>query len=241
MTIGEMHYDFKQKLNKLDSQKNRNLKVPEIDWKLNEAIEMFVKIVAQPRLANQFGVETSQRTIDDIRTIVVDQKKDDGVVPTVYDESSYIAKLPDDYWFYLNSNIYIKKGTCEVKVNKVREVQHDDENENSPFNKSSFLWREVNIRFNNDGIRIFTDGVFEITKVCFDYLKQPKRVWNAAAWIGGTYKLLDGTVLSGTQDCDLPVRVHREIVDLGVTITALDLGQPDYSFKKDKLAIDQLT
>jgi hypothetical protein len=39
MTAREMHYDFKQKLNKIDSQKHRNLKVPEIDWKLNEAQE----------------------------------------------------------------------------------------------------------------------------------------------------------------------------------------------------------
>ena len=61
MNAREMHYDFKQKLNKIDSQKYRNLLVPEIDWKLNEAQEVFVKIIAEPRLRSQLGFEINQR------------------------------------------------------------------------------------------------------------------------------------------------------------------------------------
>jgi hypothetical protein len=49
MTIKEMHYDFKRKFNKVDSQKNRNILVPEIDLYLNEAEEIFVKLIAEPR------------------------------------------------------------------------------------------------------------------------------------------------------------------------------------------------
>ena len=45
MLIEDMHYDFKQKINKIDSQKYRNLRIPEIDWKLNEAQEIFIKTV----------------------------------------------------------------------------------------------------------------------------------------------------------------------------------------------------
>ena len=48
MTIQEMHYDFKMKLNKIDSEQYRNLRIPEIDWKLNEALEIFIKINAEP-------------------------------------------------------------------------------------------------------------------------------------------------------------------------------------------------
>ena len=80
MNAREMHYDFKQKLNKIDSQKYRDLIVPEIDWKLNEAQEVFVKVIAQPRLQSQLGFEINQRTINDIRTIVIDQKPVDGIV-----------------------------------------------------------------------------------------------------------------------------------------------------------------
>lgn len=241
MTIQDMHYDFKQKHNKIDSQKNRDLIVPEIDWKLNEAQELFLKMVAQPRLQKQYGFETNQRVIDDIRTVVIDQVFSNGVIPTVYDGTSYIATLPTNYWFYSKSTIYANKGTCEnVKMKKVRIVQHDDEHEENIFNKSSFEWREVNVRFNTQGFRIFTDGTFQITKVCFEYLKRPRLIHNAADWRGGTYNLLDGTALTGRVDCELPEHVHTDIVDLAVAITAGDLSLPSYQSKMNKLGIDQL-
>ena len=70
MDIRSLQYDFKQKLNKVDSQQYRNLKIPEIDWKLNEAADIYIKTIVEPRKFNNLGFETSQRTIDDIRTIV---------------------------------------------------------------------------------------------------------------------------------------------------------------------------
>ena len=49
MNAPEMHYDFKKKFNKIDSNNNRNLLVPEIDWTLNEAQDLYIKMVAEPR------------------------------------------------------------------------------------------------------------------------------------------------------------------------------------------------
>ena len=63
MTISEMHYDFKKKLNKVDSEQNRNLLVPEIDWALNEAQELFIKMIVEPRQRSFIGFEKSQRTV----------------------------------------------------------------------------------------------------------------------------------------------------------------------------------
>lgn len=239
MNAREMHYDFKQKLNRIDSQKYSNLLVPEIDWKLNEAQEVFVKMVAQPRLKDQFGFEINQRTINDIRTIVVDQTSANGITPTVYDSSSFIAALPSNYWFLASCTVLATKGKCKDVRLQTREVQHDDENEVSVFDKSSFEWRKSNIRFNKDGLRIFTDGSYSITKVLLAYLVQPRKINNAQDFVGGTYNLLDGTTLVGTQSCELPVMVHREIVDLAVLITAGDLSLPDYQLKYAKLKLTQ--
>lgn len=236
MNAREMHYDFKQKLNKIDSQKYRNLKVPEIDWKLNEAQEIFVKMIAQPRLKSQLGFEVNQRTIDDIRTIVIDQVKGGGIIPTVFNSVSYNAALPDDYWFYANSKAYCTKGSCVDVRLPTKEIDHDDEAEESPFDKSSFEWRQVNVRFNSAGLRLFTDGTFSITELVMSYLKQPRVIYNAQDYVGGTYTTLDGVVLTGTQSCELPVRVHREVVDLAVLITAGDLNLPTQS-KQNKLAL----
>ena len=49
MSVKDMHYDFKTKLNKLDSNLYRNLQIPEIDRKLNEAMFIFIKSIAEPR------------------------------------------------------------------------------------------------------------------------------------------------------------------------------------------------
>lgn len=237
MNAKEMHYDFKQKLNKIDSQKYRNLLVPEIDWKLNEAQEVFVKIVAEPRMRKDVGFEVNQRTKNDIRTIVVDQLFGGGVVPTSYDSTSYIAALPTDYWFLLGCKIFATKGNCANVRLAIREVDHDDENELSPFHKSSFTWRVSNVWFNKDGLRIFTDGTYSITKVCFEYLKKPRAINNSPDFVGGTYTDLQGNVLNTAQSCELPDMVHREIVDLAVLITAGDLNLPDYVLKQRKLAL----
>lgn len=239
MNAREMHYDFKQKLNKIDSQQYRNLKVPEIDRKLNEAQEIFVKIIAEPRFKSQLGFEVNQRTIDDIRTLVINQPFSGGITPTVFDNSSFLITLPDNYMYHVASKIYATKETCENKLLKANQVEHDDENEESPFNKSSFEWRWSNFRFISEGIRAFTDGTFTLTKYCLEYIKRPRIIHNAQDWIGGTYTLLDGTVLTGTQSCELPVATHGEIVDLAVLITAGDLEIPGYSFKQAKTKLTQ--
>lgn len=241
MNAREMHYDFKQKLNKIDSQKYRNLKVPEIDWKLNEAQEIFVKIIAQPRFKSQFGFEKSQRTIDDIRTLVINQtfSNDTCITPTAYDTSSFKVTLPDNYWFLISSKAYGSKGTCLNKPLRTRQVEHDDEHEISVFDRSSFEWRIVNIRYLNEGIRIFTDGTFSITKMCLNYIKKPRMIHNAQDYIGATYNTLDGVALVGTQSCELPDTVHREIVDLAVLITAGDLDLPNQQTKQNKIQLTQ--
>ncbi len=77
-TVRNMHYEFKRQLNKLDSQKYRNLLVPEIDWVLNQAMHVFIKAVAFPK-SSEAGFESSQRTIDSIRTIVIENFEIDAL------------------------------------------------------------------------------------------------------------------------------------------------------------------
>lgn len=241
MTARELQYDFKQKLNRIDSQKFRNLLVPEIDWKLNEAQELFAKMIAQPRLRSQYGFEINQRTIDDIRTIVIDQKKVDGAVPSVYDVSSfsYVITLPEDYWYYSSGRVYATKGNCTDIRLKAKEIQHDDEAELSPFDRSSFEWRVSNIWFNSQGIVIFTDGTYTPTRFPIQYLKQPRIIHNAEDFEGGTYDTLEGVSLVGMSNCELPIGVHREVVDLAVLITSIDLNMPNVQLKQNKVRLDQ--
>lgn len=235
MDIKGMHYDVKYKLNKIDSQQYRNLKVPEIDWVLNEAYEVYIKSIAEPRQKNNLGFETSQRSIDDIRPLV----KDAVEITTVTTSGVTTAPLPLDYMFYLSSDVIMTKPACGDRPGKSLLKQHDDYLLGNHLYKSSYEWGTVNIRFHSAGIRIFTDTTFTVPKLILDYIRKPAYIHNAQDFLPtGSYKLPDGTVLVGTQDCELPPHTHREIVDIAVLILTGNLQIPDYQIKQAKLNLN---
>ena len=237
MNIKEMQYDIKFKLNKVDSEQYRNLRIPELDWVINEAYEIFVKSIAEPRTSNYLGFETSQRTIDDIRTIVINDK---SLTPIKIDNKTYSATLPQDYMFYISANVVISKKGCSDRIGRAIVRQHDDRFEISPFDDSSFEWKEVNIRFFNGGIKLFTDGTFEIKEVKLNYIRKHAYIHNAQDFLPtGSYKLPSGTVLTGIQNSELPEHTHREIVDIAVLILTNNLELPTYQLKQAKVNLNQ--
>lgn len=246
MDIRGMHYDFKQKLNKVDSHQYTNLKVPEIDWKLNEAVELFIKKIAQPRLSQHLGFEKNQRSIDDIRTIVVGkyplkEVRRADLIPGELHPRFVIYEIPEDYMFYVSADAIIARQPCKDRDATVRVQQHDDLFETSVFDKSSFDWKTVNIVFCNEGIKVFSDGTFEIKSLSIDYIRKPKYIHNAQDFLPTkSYKLPDGTLLSGKQECELPEQTHREIVDIAVLIVTGDLQIPDHQIKQHKLSLNQI-
>lgn len=238
MSIKTMHYSFKRKLNKIDSQQYKGLLIPEIDMLLNEAYEIFVKMVASPRYRKLLGFEKSQRNIDDIR-VLVKTETDAGNCIT---PANNIATLPDDYWYYLSSYVLMTKDNCQNVKGKVNIVQHDDEAELSPFNKSSFKWREVNAVFFENGVKFLNDSnEFSITSFCLSYLKKLTYMHNAEDYNDSGYNLPDGTSLTGTQDCELPEETHEEIVDLAVLLAKGELEHVrSYQLKQAKLNLNDL-
>jgi len=237
MDIRSMHYDFKQKINKVDSNQYRNLRVPEIDWKINEAYEIFVKAIAEPRIKNHLGFEVSQRNIDDIRTIVVNGE----TITTESTASEVNFKLPENYVFFLSGEATIEKINCGEKVARLIITQHDDRNKESPFDNSSYSWGEVNARFVGNTLKVFTDGTFTIKNIILNYIKKHDYIHNAQDFLPGqTYTLPSGAVLVGSQDCELPEHTHREIVDLAVLITTGELQIPDYQIKQEKVKLNQI-
>lgn len=234
MDIKGMHYDYKKKLNKVDSQQYRNFRIPEIDWVLNEAVEVFVKLIAKPRISNHLGFERTQRTIDDIRTIV---QEEDEANPITGVNNNF--QLPSDYWHYISSSVLMQKQGCSDKKAKVFIRQQDDEFETSPFDKSSFEWRTVNGIIVQEKIKLFDDDTFINKELYLGYIKRPNYIHNAEDFNANGYNLPDGTVLTGSVNCELPDHTHREIVDIAVLITTGELeNQLGYQFKKEKFNLN---
>lgn len=230
MNIKEMHYAFKFDWNKIDSSQNRNFEVPEIDYILNAAQNLFVKLIAQPRLKNHLGFETTQRTIDDIRTVVKD-----NISITV---TSDIAPLPTDYQHYLRAYALVTKGNCVDKRCRVLIKQHDDEFDESPFDRSNFGWRFQNALFTKDGLKFFPDGT--VTKVYMNYIKKLDYIHNAEDYSISGYRNFNGTMLTGVKNCELPDQTHSEIVDIAVLLASGNLQSPDYQIRQAKLNLNQI-
>ena len=233
MNIKEMHYDFKMKFNKIDSQQFRNLQVPEIDWLLNEAQYLFIKNIAFPRKPSYTKFEQTQRTIDDIKTLVVSKS-----LNKVNNKADTYA-LPDNYLFYVDGFVKMTKECC-TNDNKgykgdliIR--RHYTTFDNSPFDKSSFEWRVVNGLFNSDGLWLVKDDSFEVIECTITYIKKPLYMHNAEDFLATGYKRPGiATILTGTQDCELPEHTHSEIVDIAVylaQITVQDLSSQMASVK----------
>ena len=233
MNIKEMHYDFKMKINKVDSQQYRNLRIPEIDWLLNNAQELFVKWIAEPRKGNILqGFEVNQRSIDDIREIVVDD--------IVIASTGNLAVLPDDYWHFLRGYGKATNEQCQTpKWIRLHVKQHDDLFEESPFDKSSMFWEVINCTFHQNNIRTYASD-FTIDELRIDYIKIQPYIHNAEDFVGNQYKDLKGNILIGTQDCVLSFHTHKEIVDIAVLIATGSIQIPDYQNKMAKINLNHL-
>ena len=250
MTVEEMHYEVKLKLNKIDSQDYENLIVPEIDWYLNEAQDIFIKQRYGISNNKRKGFEASQKRIDDLREIVVK-----GIIIPFITSSSDInafeSCLPNDYMFHIRSRIDLSKDKCGDKeaVSSVQ-IQHDDLNEvlNDPFYSPSFEWEEVPIVFmqsgtgelscNNGTVIGYSDGTFTLTNLRLDYLRHPERIsW--ANGIAGGYTLPNGVPAAGLQSCELAEHTHHEIVDLAVMIASGDLDHPNFQMKMLKTQLNE--
>lgn len=231
MTTTEMTFSVRMQLNALDSSRYRHFKQPHIDWALNEAQSVFIQSVVDPRVRGALKVEAGQRSIDDLREIVVNQKPSEAIVTQVFDESSVAGSIPKNYLHFLRGFANTKKGDCTKRV-RIFQAQMDDEFEEDPFTKSSFEWEEVNFHFLQGGlIRLYHDKTFQISSVVMDYLRQPAYIHAAKNFSDGKYKTVNGQELTGEQNCELAVHSHPDIVQIAVAILTNSLRISDYSAK----------
>lgn len=245
MTLQEIHYDFKVKIDKVDSLSKKNFLPNEIDWIVNEAIKIFVKQRYGQNNSKQTGFESIQKRTDDLRTLQIKSPTalQPGVVPVQHQGDVYEFRISDfsfPYLFLTRLTAKAKKNNCE-KVIQVRQTQHDDLSTalKDEFFKPDFMWGEAlaveartdETQDKKGSIYIYTDD-FEILEIYPEYLKEPNRVWI------GTYKTKDGLNQVGDPvvECDLPEHTHNEIVDLAVAECSRIIEHPQYyQLKQQKL------
>ena len=188
-SIKEMHYQFKLKLEKVDSATNINYIVPEIDWRLKRAEAKFVKErVSQSNPFSKGTYEFNNKVIDDLKTLFTSV---DIADITSLDNNNYVD-LPSDYYYYIDCKATCTKGDitkvipCQVR-NNTEEIM--------VFNSTSFEWEELNVIFLNKQLVFITDGTFNITSITLKYVKVPVLLHNAETHYG-TVSVLGSTIIT---------------------------------------------
>jgi hypothetical protein len=265
MTIQQLHYDFKFKLDKVDSLSREDFNPAEIDWLLNEAIWVWVKNKYGKTNIYREGFETSQKRIDDLRSLHIVYPIQPSLTATRVNNYLFelpLSKLEYEYLFLTRLKADIMIDGCTKQAQELILVQSDDLNDvlRDPFNKPSFNYGVLGYRLaaantfistsqnpNKGSIYLYTDGTFSVTEVYPEYLKYPNRVWVGTYDLTSNLLPYDGdnsyiyqTGADAPVECDLEAEAHPEIVDLAVSIAAGIIENPAYvRLKQEKLMTNE--
>lgn len=232
VSIEKLHYLFKRGVDKIDSQRNRNFYIPEIDLYFNEAYILLIKVIAKPRFFRGLGFEINSRSTADIQTMVA---TDFSLAV-----ANNVVSLPPDYLYDVKHQAIISKGKCKnQKTKKVVAYQHADDYVNNPFFRSDFDWRELAVLMNDKGIEIMVED-FEVDEYLLSYIKKHPYMHFAEGYEGGSYIDLDGKTLTGKQDCLLPEPAAYDLVDIATFLALGDINSPELQTKINKLSFNQI-
>lgn len=225
--IKELVYDYKKKLDKLDSQDYPDIPLPVIIRDLNEAQMKIVLTRYSPNNLYRQGFEGSQKRIDELSVLVVPDENLNTVVKINDNIYSFdLDNTEENYLFLLRANFLVTTGNCTDILLDGINSKTDNLNTilSSPFEQPSIPWRETPYRIADNKIRVYSDGDFKVTKAIIDYLRYPVKV----DIIG--YTDFDGSS-STNINSELPYFLKDDIVDAAVLLTRLSL--------KDDVAADQ--
>jgi len=221
MIIELWHYNFKLRVNKINSQHKKDLNPAEIDEILNDAIKIWTEQQYSGNNAKKVGVEVIQQKTDNLSSLLIQHPYQPIVTTTINSDGIYEFPLSTTKGLihpYLHiMRVYGKIKNCNEKV-KVELVEHDDINFiiTDPFRKpSKGKFKRLIGTFGKSSqpniessIYIYTDN-FEIDGIYPEYYKKPNVVS-----IGG-YRDINNN-LKTKVECDLPESFHTQIIDIAV-------------------------
>jgi hypothetical protein len=234
MDVNSLHYEFKLKMDRVDSLSQQDFNVAEIDWLLNEAQLVFVKRrysgLSNPK---QRGFENTQKRIDDLSTLVIKYPEQPPLTATLLDTGVYEVVLADTvapYLFLVDAYTDLNvDADCIIRGVPLKFIQHDDIRRTlkDPFNEPSLEFIPYNIgrSSSGSGSSIYVYGgklpASYINSVYIEYVKYPSRI------SFGGYQYINGVTYS-TATSELPEQTHSELVDIACELAALNIENPEY-------------
>lgn len=254
MIVEEMHYEFMVRFNSQSSEQQKSYLIPEVDQLLNNAMDMFINSKVYPRFS-QIGsaVESTNRIIDDLRTIITTRTVDVNTpAGSDYGEidlgNLLYATIPlnVELKYLISSTALVSCIGCgdinepeELEVNLFR---HYDKILNNTIYNTSYNWKEISAIIEDNKLKLYLkDPNFTNNLICrmakIKFIRKPLQICNGANFgSGGNIGYYIGNQLYNiNQDCELPENTHNEIVDLAVMLAARNVSSSTIPIKQQSL------
>ena len=164
---------IKERLNKLDSQDYDNVLCWQIVEAFNKAQVEWCRRQLHGINTLREGDEQSTRRKDDLQVILVQD-------PILLQEEDiyYRGPVPKDYLQWKRLDVNACKGCCENRRMTVYLAEEENLNQllRDKSKQPSFSWAETFATLTDDGINIYTNADFEISKSELTYYRQPRLI-----------------------------------------------------------------
>lgn len=214
-------YDYRRKLNSLNSGRNRDIDLVDAIAALNEAQEIWYE-------NRVFVAQTNQKVRNDLRVWKRDKVK---LECSPYKDGCCIAKYPDDLYHRLNQVAIASNDCCPGMSKEIipRIIQSDDLYEaiHNPFRKADYFFEQLNAIETVDGLLIYHNNKAEVKEVYIDYYAKPKEIHAPSLedCEGEKYYDYCGRVITKDQDFESDnTFAANDVVDIAVLKTSRDVS-----------------
>lgn len=229
MTNEAIQIKVKSRLNKVDSLDYPDLPCWTISEAFNQAQSNFVRSVLQGYTLNKAGAEGSIRRIDDLE-ILLKEWTPSLVANDIYYET---PTIPEDYLQYSRLSVVYTTDCCPPRnmVSYLRPVADVDILLRDTNIGPSPEWAETFHTIQSNKIRIYTNGLFNVTSAKLVYYKEPVKVQ-----FDGCMDVYTGLPTVGNVECEFADNVVELIINQACSILGGDIENDFQQSREQSLA-----
>ena len=225
MIVSKMHWLFKERFNRGSTNFYPDFTPMQIDQFINDAVEIL--------LQKHSAREDKQLFFDMLNPLLVTET----ITPT---EANFFSLSSLTQPYFYNKRIIANTDCGAIKVivegqGRLNDILAD------AFQKPSNKWRRVIGVFENNGIRVYSEGT--TTSLTITYYKYPKQVFfggydtleylNCIKTSSNCSNFYSRT--SAPQDCEIHASYHARVVDVAVQEAQRTLGQENIALTVNKI------
>lgn len=216
MTANLIQVKIKERLNKLSSFDFENLECWQITEAFNKVQLEWVRRQVHGTNQTKEGDESSKMSIDDLQQLITEFQ----IGFTKYDKFYETSSMQSDYLFYKRVSVKCKTDCCPLRPMVVYLAQVGDVDNLliDNFRQPSAEWGETFCTMQNNRIRIYTNGEFDLSDPVITYYRRPTDIQ-----IGGCMEPNYGGISTSDVGCEFKDDIAEILIDEACSILAGDI------------------